>query len=339
MIYILSKKDLRIKDIIQTINYTITQNIDLTGKSIFEVDRVPNTKEGDFLIQKDSNYKGIVTNVETEKDTAVYKIHCDEIDNIFNRKVILKNEELISTIGIEDFIKKTIEDNFTQSNDTFLNIPYISLEVLTHTKISASVETEEGIYNFRTYLGNVKEKYDIFLNYEFSEGRLNISIYRCAEDALQIDATLEDVIMYQEMYNVNVIAKVSVLSKETGNIFNYFLLTDRTTTTDKNHPNRAKGEIEVVTCENDSEAQQTALDVFRQNRYQHNIELDLVRGSKLNDINDFVVGRQLRIKTKDTIYETFISKIEKSKNSNIYKVTCGNMKVTLLDKLKEVVER
>ena len=48
MIYILSKKDLRIKDIIQTINYTITQNIDLTGKSIFEVDRVPNTKEGDF---------------------------------------------------------------------------------------------------------------------------------------------------------------------------------------------------------------------------------------------------------------------------------------------------
>lgn len=338
MIYILSKDDLKLKDIIQTCDYTINLNIDLTGKSVFEVMRLPDVVEGDFLIQKDSYYKGIVANVETEKDTAAYKINCDEIDNIFNRKIILKNEGIIPTVGIEDFIKKTIEDNFTQSDDPFLNIPYINIKVLSHTPINASVPTEEGIFNFRTYLGNVKERYDICLDYEFKGDSLDISIYKCTLGALQIDATLEDVIAYQEVYSVDTIAKVTVLSKETGNTFDYFLLTDRTTTTDINHPDRAKGSIEVVTCEHDDEAQQTALDAFRQNSYQHNIELNLTKGSKLYDVNEFMVGRQLKIKTKDTIYETFISKIEKHKNSNVYIVTCGNMRVTLLDRLKEVIE-
>lgn len=336
MLNILSKDDLSIKNIVQTASYEIENRIKLTGKSSFLLADDPEAEEGDFVVIGD--YKGIVTNVENEKELESVIVHTNEIDSIFDRKIILKNESLISTVGIEVFISQTIKDNFTESDDEILNIPYIKIKVLTNTKINAKVNTEEGIYNFRTYLGNIKERYDINLDYEFNDDKLNITIYKDETDTLEVDATVEDIITYQEVYSVDAIAKVTVLSKETGNTFNYYLLTDRTTTEDKNDPNRAKGKIEVVTCEEDVDARQAALDAFKANSYQHNIELTITKDSKVFNEKDFIVGRELRIKTKENgIYETFISGIKKKNDSNIYIVTCGNMRITLLDKLNEVI--
>lgn len=338
MLYILSKVDLIVKDIIQTVSYKLEQNIDLTGKSVSKLSHKPNAEKGDFVIEKELNYKGIILDVESEKESSVHELHLDEIDNIFNRKIILSNESLISSVGIEDFIAKTIKDNFTESDDLLLNIPYIKIDIKSHTTINAKVDTDGGIYNFRTYLGNVKERYNINLDFEFKGSELIIAIYQSNLETLEVDATIEDIITYQEVYSVDVIAKVTVISKESGNTFDYFLLTDRTTTTDKNDPNRAKGSVEVVTCEEDVDAQQAALDAFKSNSYQHNIELTLTRDSKVFNENDFIVGRNLRIKTKDNgIYNTFISAVNKKSDSRSYVVTCGNMRITLIDRLKEVV--
>ncbi|MBS4538221.1 hypothetical protein GOQ27_07085 [Clostridium sp. D2Q-11] len=338
MLYILSKDNLEIKDIIQDSSYDIKQDINLTGKSEFKVAEKLLANEGDYIIHKDEGYKGIIENIETEKYRITYIIHANEIDNIFDRKVILSNEEIILNTGIEDFIKKTIEDNFVISNDDLLNKTYINVSVSTHTPINASIDTNDGIYNLRTYLGNVKERYDIYLDYKFNKDTLDIIIYRSNAEVLEVDATIEDIITYQEFYSVDVVSKVTVLSKGTGNTFDYFLLTDRTTTTDKNNPNRAKGSIEVETCETDDEAYQKALDTFKSNSYQHNIEINLTKDSMIYDINDFYIGRNLKIKTNDNgIYHTFVREINKKSNSNIYIVKCGNMKVTLIEKLKGVI--
>lgn len=340
MIYIISKDDLTIKDTLQSDSDEINLNIDLTGKSIFTVVKLPNAVSGDFIVQKDAEiaFQGIISNVETVKENMIYKINVDEVDNLFDRKIVLTNASLISSAGIEDFIAQTIRDNFTNSADTFLNIPYINISVLTHTKINASVPTEEGIYNFRTYLGNAKEKYGIFIDYEFTETTLNITIFKKGLATLQVDATTSDVITYDETYKIDAIAKVTVLAKETGTSYNFFLLTNRTITTDSTNTNRAKGGIEAVACETDVEAYQKAVDTFKGNSYQHNISLTVTKASKIYNQDDFIVGRSLRIKTEDNgIYDTFISAINKKSNSNIYTVTCGNMKVTLLEKLKGVV--
>ena len=336
MIYILSKTDLKIKDIIQTSEYEINTNISLTGKSAFKIYRQPIAEGQDLIVIGD--YKGIITSIETEKDINSFTINVNQLDDLFDRKLILAKENLISTIGIEDFIKETILDNFKTSLDTLLNIPYINITVLTHTLVNASVPTTEGIYNFRTYLGNARELYNIVLDYKFTSTTLDITISKNELSVLEVDATVSDIITYDEVYNVNVTAKVTVLSKATGNTFNYYLLTDRTTTTDINHPNRAKGGIDIVVCEVDSEAIQAGLDAFRSNNYQHNIELTLTKESKFFNEQDFVIGRDLKIKTKDNgIYETFIRKINKKSDSNIYNVKCGNMRITLIEKLKGVL--
>lgn len=340
MIYIISKEDLSIKDALQESSFEIEQDIDLSGKSSFSVARLPVAREGDFLIINE--YKGLITNIETTKDSQTFKIHTNEIDDIFNRKIILASESLISSTGMEDFIAQAIYDNFTNSTDTFINISYLNITVATHTplntSVSASVGVEDGIYDFKTFLGNVKEKYDICLDYEFNGGTLDVTISKKTLATVEVDATIEDVVEYDEVYSVEVVSKVTVLSKATSTQFNYYLKTDRTVTTNAGDPERAAGKIEVVTCEEDSEAYQTALDVFKSNSYRHNIDMVLIKGSKIYSESDMMVGRPLKIKTKDNgIYETFISSKISESDSNLYRIECGNMRVTLINKLKGVI--
>lgn len=340
MLYILSKETLEIKETIQTINYEINLNIDVNGKSFFVVPNIPKAVNGDYV--KYGDYHGIITNVETEKDKTTTTIHADEMEGLFDRKCIL-TQEVIARTSVEQFIDAQILEHFVWSDDWYINIPYLVHVALSDTPDYATIRAEDGIYNLRTYIGNMLEKHDIKLEFSFEnnyegERRLFVLIKKRDLPTLDVDANIEDIITFEENYAVDTIAKVTVLSKESGNKFDYFLLTDRTTTTDRNNSNRASGKIEMVACETDEDAESTALDEFRRNRYNHNIELTLFKDSKIYREKDFVVGRKLRIKTKENkIYDTFISKINKKFNSNIYTVTCGNMPVTLLDKLKGVV--
>lgn len=340
MLYILSKENLEIKDITQSISHEINLNINVNGKSLFVVAEIPNAVNGDYVICGD--YQGVIINVETEKDKTTTTIHADEMEGLFDRKCILTQEEILRT-SVEQFINSQILEHFVWSDDWYINIPYLVHVPLSDTPDFARVPTEDGIYNLRTFIGNMLEKYGIKLDFSFDGGLegdrlLYILIKKRDLSTLEIDANIEDVISFDENYAVDTIAKVTVLSKESGNKFDYFLLTDRTTTTDRNNLNRASGKIEMVACETDEEAESTALNEFRSNRYNHNIELTLSKDSKVYNEKDFIVGRKLRIKTKDNkIYDTFISKVNKRSNSSIYTVTCGNMKVTLIDKLKGVV--
>ena len=340
MLYILNKENLEIKDMAQSISHEINLNINVNGKSLFVVAEIPNAVNGDFVVCGD--YQGIITNVETEKGKTTTTLHTDEMESLFDRKCIL-TQEVIARTSVEQFINSQILEHFVWSDDWYINIPYLVHVPLSDTPEYAKINTEDGIYNLRTFIGNMLEKHDIKLEFSFEnnyegERLLYILIEKRNLSTLEVDANIEDVISFEENYAVDTIAKVTVLSKESGNKFDYFLLTDRTTTTDRNNPNRASGKIEMVACETDEEVESTALNEFRSNRYNHNIEMTLSKDSKVYREKEFIVGRKLRIKTKDNkIYDTFISKINKRSNSNIYTVTCGNMKVTLLDKLKGVV--
>lgn len=341
MIYILSKDDLRIKDMIQEVNYDLNMNINLNGKSIFTVPTNPQVQEGDFIIC--DNNIGYILNAEASKDTESYIIMTDELEALFNRKIILSNEEMLKN-SCERFISNQILENFIWSDDPFVNIKYLVDVVKSDTPEYARINTEDGIYNLRTFLGNMLEKHEIMINPQFDKSsttgknKLLLYIEKRNLPTLEIDATIEDVVTYEEVYSVDAIAKVTVLSKESGNKYDYFLLADRTTTTDVNNPNRVSGKIECITSETDAEVQENALNEFRRNRYNHNIELQITNESKVVNYKDLIVGRKLRIKTKDNnIYETFISKINKKSDSNITTVTCGNMNVTFTDKLKGVV--
>lgn len=163
---------------------------------------------------------------------------------------------------------------------------------------------------------------------------LRIDIENKQETTKLIDTTLPEVTDYNKIYEADVTAKVQVYIREDGSEYNLYLKTDRTTTTNKNDPDRASGKIEVISVDTVENAPEEALNVMKGNNYKHLVEFKIAKTSKLMDITELHIGRPIRIKTDDDIYDSYISAITLS-DENFVCFKSGRLRITLLDKLKQ----
>lgn len=163
---------------------------------------------------------------------------------------------------------------------------------------------------------------------------LKIDIENKQETTELIDTTLPEVTDYNKIYEEDVTAKVQVYIREDGSEYNLYLKTDRTTTTNKDDPNRASGKIEVISVDTADKAAEEALNVMKGNNYKHLVEFKIAKTSKLMDITELHIGRPIRIKTDDDIYDSYISAITLSDENFVY-FKSGSLRITLLDKLKK----
>lgn len=113
---------------------------------------------------------------------------------------------------------------------------------------------------------------------------LRIDIENKQETTELIDTTLPEVTDYNKIYEEDVTAKVQVYIREDGSEYNLYLKTDRTTTTNKDDPDRASGKIEVISVETADRAAEEALNVMKGNNYKHLVEFKIAKTSKLMDI-------------------------------------------------------
>ena len=113
---------------------------------------------------------------------------------------------------------------------------------------------------------------------------LRIDIENKQETTELIDTTLSEVTDYNKIYEEDVTAKVQVYIREDGSEYNLYLKTDRTTTTNKDDPDRASGKIEVISVETADKAEEEALNVMKGNNYKHLVEFKITKTSKLMDI-------------------------------------------------------
>lgn len=334
LVYFLDKSDLEIKDVIEFENYEYVIDEETNKNTIFEVMKKINANNDDIVVlQRNENidYIGIIKDIENEDGEIKRKITLEYISNIFDRKIILENESLISSTGIEDFIAKEIYDNFTNSDDTLLNIDWLDVEVKTHTKITKSVDNNNSIYNFHTFITNCSQNYNIILDFSYVNKRIKLTIYKQESETQLIDTTVPDISNYTEKFETSVIAKVIV--KTDTDIQKWYLLSDRTTTQDKDNTDRASGEVETVYTSKSEDAKQTALDKFKSNTYNHYISFDINRNSKLFDVSKLKIGTPINVRTNNNvILNTYISAIT-DKGNNFVNITCGNMRVNFIDKL------
>lgn len=334
LVYFLSKTDLEIKDVIEFENYEYAIDEETNKNTIFNIMKKVNAENGDIVVLQRNgilDYLGIIKDIENQDGEVKRKVTLKYISNIFDRKIILENENLISESGIEDFIAKEIYNNFTNSDDTLLNFGWLDVEVKTHTKITKSVDNDNGIYNFHTFITNCNQNYNIVLDFSYVNKRIKLTIYKQESEAQLIDTTISDISNYVEKFETNIIAKVVV--KTDTDIQKWYLLSDRTTTQNKDDINRAVGDIEVVYTSKSEDARQTALDKFKSNTYNHYISFKINRNSKLFDISKMKIGTPLSVRTNNNIIlDTYISAI-KDDASNFIEITCGNMRVDFIDKL------
>lgn len=235
------------------------------------------------------------------------------------------DEEIIKEIGIEDYIAKTINDNFIESKDALLNKEYLEVRVKTHTKLQTSVvNVSEQTYNLHTWMTNCTQLYNINYNFFIENKKLIIEIENKSLKKELIDVNGQAISNYTEVFETDVVSKVEVLTNT--DTYYLYLLNDRTTTTDMNNKNRASGKTKTVYTANIEEARQKALDTIQSNRYNHNITFNI--------LNRYIkVGTPIAIKTKKSvILDTYISAIKITKNKFIEYI-CGNIRIKFIDKL------
>lgn len=333
--WIFDYEDFSVKDIVEIADYEITIDEETNANSIIKVLKQTTAKSRDIIAVKKNNvvvYWGVIEEVQNEDGRQLYEFIIKYITNIFNQKIELKNENLIKTTGVEDFIAKAITDNFISNSDTFLNKKYLQLNVKTHTKKQTKVSNvENGIYNLHTWLANCTQNYNIVYSFSIVDKKLVIDIENKVYDKELIDTQAQAISNYTEVFETDVVSKVIVLyakknETESKGSYTLYLLNDRTTTTDMTNTNRAEGKVETVYTENYEDAEQTALDVMKSNSYNHNITFALH--------DQFIkVGTPIAIKTKESILlDTYISAI-KITQKKFYEYTCGNIRIKFIEKL------
>lgn len=363
---ILDRITFQVKDLIEYESYYFGSDIDFATKSWVQAAKKPEVAENDFVLCWDNEkmaYTGICESFDSSSDNYEYKINLKEAENLFDRKIIPDDttEQIISGArtdstygkGIEAFIARIIANNWINSGDSKVDMPNIAVTAATHTNVQATINTiselQNGVYNLKTFLGNAKQNYGIYLTFAFTNGRLTITIRRKAEAAVPVDIETSDISSYKETYDVNAIAKLNVkwvipeqvsgdevLQIGTFTLRTFYLLTDRTISENKNAMNRAEGTVSAVVIETDDEEEmkQNVLDEFKQNSYKHQVTFDLRKGTKLYNTDDLYVGRLVTMKTKTGVRSTIITGRSESSESAYISLTFGNLKITLIEKLR-----
>ena len=141
---IVSRYTLTLSDTVTVATHALSHDSDYNGKSKIVLYRKPAAEEDDFILLHDGDliYQGIISEIENADGQNAYTITAVEMPRLFDRKVILAGEELLDT-GIEDFIADQIRRNFIESDDSLMNIGYITATANTHTPVAAKPDASE----------------------------------------------------------------------------------------------------------------------------------------------------------------------------------------------------
>lgn len=327
LMWIFSWRDFETKDIVEISDYEISMDEETNSNSIIKVLKKTKASANDIVAIKKNKeiiYWGVIDKIQNDNGSTVYQYTLRYITNLFDQDILLANEYLIKTKGIEDFVANAINLNFISSEDTFINKKYLKLKINSHTPKNTSVtNVTDGIYNLHTWMTNCTQKYNIVYEFSIENKQLVVTIENKSLKKELIDVKADSISNYNEVFETDIVSKVKVLTSTETLVL--FLLNDRTTTTNPNNENRAVGKSTTVYTENYEDAMQTALDVMKGNLYNHNITFNLNRLIKL--------GTPIAIKTKESlIFDTYISAV-KITQSEFIEYTCGNIRVKFIDKL------
>lgn len=342
--YIVSKSEYIKTDAFTVTEYTIENDNDYGGKPIVVCSRKPSAAENDWFYLMDGSkvvLTGIIDSISNEDGQDRHTINLKEAQTLFDQKILLQNDSLLQT-GIEDFIAQCIKDNFTESDDELMNLTYITVDIRTHTPVLAAVDNENGIFNLCTYIGNAMTNYGVFTSMNFTDSGIEIVIEKKEQSVIPIDCSLTDIVNYSETYEIDALAKLVVRwcksEEDAGTIKKYFLLSDRTITDDITSPDRAVGRTETVYIQAEDEAKmyEEVLNQFKSNSYNHSVECSVKSTSKLFPIESLFVGAEVKLKTRSHgIHNSIVTRVTKSNTSKFVTVKFGNLKITLIEKLRK----
>ena len=233
--WIFSYADFSVKDCIEIPTYEINMDEETNATSTFIALKKTTAKARDIIaIKKDGGivYWGTIEEIQKEGEGIKYTYTAKYITNLFDRFIKLGDSSVVRSTGLEDFIEDEIESNFTDSSDTFTNINWLDVVVSTHTPKETSVtNVENGIYNLHTWMTNCTQNYNIVYKFEIDDNRLKMTITNEEPTKELIDVNAQPISDYEEVFETDIVSKVSVLYSKKNDVENprnlYFILKDR----------------------------------------------------------------------------------------------------------------
>ena len=335
-LYILDNKNLNVLSVCRPCDYNLNLDEETNGKTELVLPSLNSAKKGYYIVLNGlyKQFIFVIDDVITAKDEKCVTVVALDISNIFDRKVILKNKDDMQNTGIENYIADEMDRSFINSDDSVLNLNYVDVYIHSNTKANVTINEENGLYNFHTFLINCRQYKNIYTEFSIVNKRLKIDISYKLESTMLVDATLAEVTGYNKIYDVDPVAKVEAYIREDESTYNLYLRTDRTTTTDKNDKNRLDGRIEVISCDTLENAKEEALNVIKANTYKHLVEFNISKKSKLIDVTKLYIGRVIKIKTEDSIYDSYISAITLT-DENFVSYKTGNLRIDFTDRKRQ----
>ena len=342
----LDEQDLSVLDYgYATDDFDIILDALVPQKSKFTVNKQSlKAKVGDLLIVKENGYPyvGIITSIKAD-DKNQTKVETKDFLSLLDVDVPLPTS---FSGNSAQFIVNLINNTFKYSGDTYQNVSYLetSVEVVKNCSLTYEADTKENILDL---VEEFSKTYGIRLEYEVVLANGKFSKIKIKVVSAKIGITMKSTLGNITDLNVNDTNEVSLNkvyyipkaenTQHTSQVI-YYLTNDGqvvTTAPALKRIHKVKMKYEFYSDKDYSSLLTKATKALIDSSLEHTITFNFsFITNQIEALNDLKVGAIVVFITESKTYETIVSKMEFKGTFNVAKVTLGEYRLSLTDKLK-----
>ena len=342
----LDEQDLSVLDYgYATDDFDIILDALVPQKSKFTVNKQSlKAKVGDLLIVRENGYPyvGIITSIKAD-DKNQTKVETKDYLSLLDVDVPLPTS---FSGNSAQFIVNLINNTFKYSGDTYQNVSYLetSVEVVKNCSLTYEADTKENILDL---VEEFSKTYGIRLEYEVVLANGKFSKIKIKVVSAKIGITMKSTLGNITDLNVNDTNEVSLNkvyyipkaenTQHTSQVI-YYLTNDGqvvTTAPALKRIHKVKMKYEFYSDKDYSSLLTKATKALIDSSLEHTITFNFsFITNQIEALNDLKVGAIVVFITESKTYETIVSKMEFKGTFNVAKVTLGEYRLSLTDKLK-----
>ena len=313
IVFIKDKNSFITKTMVSAVDYEIHESIYDTVSTITIPTQKSPINEGDFLMFDGMPFVGIVTEVDI--DGGRTEISVEQAIKLFSRDMFYSAS---SYTYMEDYLKDLIDTNYTNCTDDLYEVPFLSVNALSHTSGSCKPDLEDNIYNIKSYASKLRRLQDIVCEWDFNRTQLILNITKKNFLLHNIDMSNPRYIITEQTISNQVVGKITVLCEENSAYSTWYLKTDGTAVnTQPLDEDRVQGDWATLVVNEIADITDDVRDTFAQNYYSHKISF--------KTDSHFEIYDRLKLRIDGLIFNSYVSGIIHTKGSKYMEVECGEL--------------
>ena len=322
--YIKDKYNFVNKTMYQLADYDYFEHTIDDDKSTFTIIGDVKNINGDYLIF--NGHPWVITGTSPDSKKNITKITCDDIINAFDRDLVFSG----SVSAPETFISGVLTSEYKSVTDIMYAMPYLSILTSSATTVSINPDVDSNnVYSLKEYIEKTRRIQNIFVEFTVDKNVLKVDIGKKSIAIRNVDFSSTRYRLTGETYSDSAVGRITAYCEEDSSTSNWFLLLDGTVSSTYIANNRVDGEWKKIFVQKLEDVESSVQDEFEKNKYSHLIEF-----SSSDELNFF---DHVNIGINGDVLSSYVSAIEKTKKSSEIQYRTGELKKTLVGKLRRKI--